>query len=53
MGLTKVEILQKNKEIIVAQKAAMTLQYELQKDQADKRIAHIEAELLKATPKAE
>lgn len=50
MGLTKAEILQKQKDMVTAQKTAIQLQYELQKDQAEKRIAQIEAELAKIAP---
>jgi lipopolysaccharide biosynthesis regulator YciM len=52
MALTKVEILQKSKDLETARKTAIQLQYELQKDQAEKRIAQIEAELAKVAPTA-
>jgi hypothetical protein len=53
MALTNLEILTKQKDLATAQKTAIQLQYELQKDAADKRIAQINAELAKITPKVE
>lgn len=47
--LTEAEVLQKNLDMITAQKTVDAIRYELQIDRADKQIAQINAEKAKLT----